>query len=194
MTNAAKFLFGEDFRKPAPEPPAISSQDVEEAEARGYMRGLQDGQLQATLAAQAHLAAAMERLAEAAGLLLTGVDAVNAETEALAVDFAVALGHKLAGDALSRDPLAAIAEAARDTFQHLRGVPHLVVRVNDTLVESVDPLIKSMARERGFEGRLVTFGEPDIALGDVRLEWADGGVARSQSRIELAVAQALGHS
>jgi flagellar assembly protein FliH len=194
MANAAKFLFGEDFRKPAPEPAVISPQEVENAETRGYVRGLQDGQNQAAMEAQAHLAAAMERLANTAGMMLSSVDAQNAEIEALAVDFALTLGRKLAGDALAREPLTAIADAAAASFQHLRGVPHLVVRVNEALVEPVDQLIKRMARERGFEGRLVTLGEPDILPGDVRLEWADGGVVRTQSRIEQAVAQALGRS
>src|SRR5215217_3386734 len=162
MTNAAKFLFGEDFRKPAPEPSIISPREVEEAETRGYVRGLRDGQQQASLEVQAHLAAAMERLANNAGMMLSSVDAKAAEMEALAVDFGLTFGRKLAGDALAREPLSAIAEAAAASFLHLRGVPHLVVRVNEALVEQVDRLIKEMARERGFEGRLVTLGEPDI--------------------------------
>ena len=56
--------------------------------------------------------------------------------------------------------------------------------MNDALVEPVDALMQRMARERGFEGRLVILGEPDIAPGDVRLEWADGGVVRDRARIE----------
>jgi len=194
MANAAKFLFGEDFRKPVAEPTIISPREVEEAETRGYVRGLQDGQQQAAMEAQAHLAAAMERLANTAGMMLSSVDARAAEMEALAVDFGLTLGRKLAGDALAREPLSAIADAAAASFQHLRGVPHLVVRVNDALVEPVDQLVKSMARERGYEGRLVTLGEPDILPGDVRLEWADGGIVRTQSHIDQAVAQALGRS
>lgn len=195
MANAAKFLFGQDFRKPAPQPEAaITRKDVEEAETRGYVRGLHDGQRQAELAAQAHLAAAMERLAQSAAAMLATIDAQGADAEAQAIDFGLALARRLAGSALDRDPLATIADAATEAFRHLRGVPHLVVRVNETLVESVDALIKQMARERGFEGRIVTMGEPEIPPGDIRLEWADGGIVRSQSRIEQAVAQALGHA
>jgi flagellar assembly protein FliH len=190
MANPAKFLFGQDFRNPAPDVRANAA--VEEAEARGYMRGLQDGQRQGEVEAQARLAAAMERLAATAGAMLSANDAHQSESEALAIDFALALGRKLAGNVLAREPLAAIADAAAQSFQHLRGVPHLVVRVNESLVEAVDPLIARMARERGFEGRLVTLGEPDIAPSDVRLEWADGGIVRDQTRIEQAVAQALG--
>ncbi len=199
MANATKFLFGTDFRQPAPEPKNATA--TAEAESRGYMRGLADGQRQAETEAQirvaetqARMAGALEQLANAAGALLATMDEHRMETEALALDFALTLGRKLAGEALAREPLAAIADAAAQTFQHLRGVPHLVVRVNETLVEPVDQLIRGMARERGFEGRVVTLGEPDLPLGDVRLEWADGGVVRDQDRIEEAVAQALRQS
>jgi flagellar assembly protein FliH len=52
--------------------------------------------------------------------------------------------------------------------------------------------VKRLARERGFEGRLVVLGEPDLAPGDARMEWADGGVVRDRARIEAAVLDALG--
>jgi len=192
MTNAAKFLFNTDFRQPAAAP-VKDTAAIDEAEARGYMRGLADGQRQGEVEAQLRVAGALEHLAGQMATILDTVEAHRSETEALATEFAMALARKLAGDALAREPLQSIADAAAQTFQHLRGVPHLVVRVNETLVEPVEALIKRMARERGFEGRLVILGEPDIGPGDVQLEWADGGVLHSRSRIEDAVARTLGH-
>jgi flagellar assembly protein FliH len=197
MANAARFLFDRDFRNPAPDQKQAAA--MADAEARGYMRGLADGQRQAEAEAQARLADAQARLADAlsrlaaaAGTLLETLDAHQAETERVSLDLALTLARKLAGEALARDPLGPIGEAAAQAFQHLRGVPHLVVRVNDALVEAVDALVHRMARERGFDGRLVTLGDPTLPPGDARLEWADGGVVRDQARIEQAVAAALG--
>ncbi|TXN60983.1 flagellar assembly protein FliH [Methylobacterium sp. WL18] len=85
-----------------------------------------------------------------------------------------------------------MGEAARAALQHLRGVPHLVVRVHDGLVEEAETLVKRLARERGYEGRLVVLGDPDMHAGDARIEWADGGIVRERARIEAAVADALG--
>ncbi len=51
--------------------------------------------------------------------------------------------------------------------------------------------MRRLAREHGFEGRLVVLGEPDMPPGDARLEWADGGVVRERARIEAALAEAL---
>jgi flagellar assembly protein FliH len=199
MANAAKFLFGTDFRKP--EPDARQSAALADAEARGYMRGIADGLRQAeaeakvrSADAQMRVATAMDQVGHGVAELLATLDDHLARTEALAVDLAVTLGRKLAGDVLAREPLAAIAEAAAQSFQHLRGVPHLVVRVNDALVEDVDAMVLRLARDRGFEGRLVTLGDPDIPPGDVRLEWADGGIARDRTRIDEAVAKALGRT
>ena len=67
-----------------------------------------------------------------------------------------------------------------------------MVRVHDGLVEEAEALVKRLARERGYEGRLVVLGDPDMAAGDARIEWADGGIVRERARIEASVLDALG--
>jgi flagellar assembly protein FliH len=188
-TSANRYLFDRDFRDPGGSAKHLAA--LQEAEQRGFAQGLAEGRRQASAEAQAQLAAAMRRLADGAASLLSGLAAQQAEIEEEALAFAAALGRKLAGKALAAQPLEAIAEAARASFHHLRGVPHLVVRVNDALVDSVQAQVQRMSRDHGYEGRLVVIGEPDIAPGDARIEWADGGIVRDQSRIDAAVAQIL---
>ncbi|NEU12169.1 flagellar assembly protein FliH [Methylobacterium sp. BTF04] len=191
--NARRFLFDTDFR---PREGSASSlkeaADLAEAVARAHASGVQEGRAQAETQAQARLADALTRLGLAAAGLIGQSDARDAEREAEAMDFAVALARRIAGEALDAQPLAAIGDAARAALQHLRGVPHLVVRVHESLVDEAETLVKRLARERGFEGRLVVLGEPDLAPGDARMEWADGGVVRDRARIEAAVLAALG--
>ena len=66
-----------------------------------------------------------------------------------------------------------------------------MVRVQDGLVEETEALMRRLARERGYEGRLVVLGDPDLALGDARIEWADGGVVRERARIEAEIDAAV---
>lgn len=188
-TNANKYFFDRDFRDPAGGAKNLAA--LQEAEQRGFAQGVAEGRRQAGADADAQLAAAMRRLADSAVSLLSGLAAKQAQVEEEALAFGAALGRKLAGKALAAQPLEAITDAARASFQHLRGVPHLVVRVNDALVETIEAQVQRMSRERGYEGRLVVIGEPDIAPGDARIEWADGGIVREQARIEAAVDQAL---
>jgi flagellar assembly protein FliH len=192
MTQPSRFLFDTDFRKPRTSATdAREAASVAEAEARGRAQGLAQGRAEAEAQVQARLADAVNRLALAAAGLLGQIDAADAAREAQALDFAMALARRIAGDALDAQPLAAIGEAARAALEHLRGVPHLAVRVNDALVEDAEALVRGLARERGYEGRLVVIGEPDMPPGDARMEWADGGVVRERARIEAAVARAL---
>lgn len=191
MHKPSRFLFEHDFKNPDGGVNPKHGADLRAAEERGYATGMAEGRRSSRDEAEARLAHALEGIAGTAGELLARIDACRAEVETDAIAFALALGRKLAGEALETQPLAAIAEAARGAFQHLRGVPHVVVRVNDTLVEDVERLMGRLARERGFEGRIVVLGEPEIGAHDVRLEWADGGVVRDAARIEAAAAGAL---
>ncbi len=187
--SANKYLFDCDFRSPGGSAKNVAA--LQEAEARGHAQGLVEGRRKAAAEADAQLAAAIRHLADAAVQLLAGLDAYQGRLEEEALAFGTALGRKLAGRAVAAQPLEAITEAARASFQHLRGVPHLVVRVNQALVEAVEARVQRIARERGYEGRLVVIGEPEIAPSDGRIEWADGGVVREQARIEAAVDGAL---
>ncbi|HSP26825.1 MAG TPA: flagellar assembly protein FliH, partial [Saliniramus sp.] len=187
MANAdpakKKFLFQRDFGAPTGTPSPKLQEALADAERRGIEKGRAEGRAQAMAESDAALAATLARLADAATAMLARADEDREAFEREAIAFAMALGQKLAGDALSRFPMDAIAQVARSSFEHLRGVPHLVVRVNEDLVEKTDALMKKIARERGFEGRLVIMGEPDIAKGDARLEWADGGIVRDGAKI-----------
>ena len=49
----------------------------------------------------------------------------------------------------------------------------------------------TIARAHGFEGRLVVLGEPGIAVGDCRIEWADGGVNRDNAATDAAIGEAV---
>ncbi|TGD96582.1 FliH/SctL family protein [Methylobacterium nonmethylotrophicum] len=209
MAQIRRFLFDTDFRHPRGPTPqeevvnaeaaaAAAAQAAEAAaaalaaaEAAAYAAGLHEGRAQAEAQVQARLADALNRLAAAASGMIGAADARDAEREAQALDFAVALGRKIAGAALDSQPVAAIAEAAGRAFQHLRGVPHLAIRVHDALVEETERQVARLARERGYEGRLIVLGDPGMAPGDARIEWADGGVVRERAAIEAAVLAAL---
>jgi flagellar assembly protein FliH len=184
MTGARKFLFERDFRAGV-----LSSEQA--AEESGYARGLADGQRLAAEAAATRLAQACEKLVGLAQRLLAREAERIAVAENDAAQFALLFAGKIAGDALARFPLNLLEEAARDCFRQLRGVPHLVVRINEALVDDADAVMQRIAHENGFSGRIVVLGESDIGPGDVRLEWADGGIVRDRATLEATIAEVV---
>ena len=66
-----------------------------------------------------------------------------------------------------------------------------MVRVSEALHAVTRERLEATARLRGFEGRLVVLAEPDLAPGDCRIEWADGGMVRNRAATELAIGEVV---
>src|SRR5437016_8459464 len=112
------------------------------------------------------------------------------ETEA--VDVAVAVARKLCSQLVAAEPLGEITGLVSDCFSQLVSTPHLVVRINSSLYEAAREKIERLAAQSGFQGRLVILAEPEIATGDCRIEWADGGVVLQRAAIESEISEPVG--
>jgi flagellar assembly protein FliH len=161
------------------------------AAAAARQEGHAAGRAEGEDAATARLARAMEQVAFALEGLRADLDGIQDAASGEALMFAHGIASQLAGRLMDDAPLALIEDAARRIFEDLRGQPHVAVRVADELLEPARERMQAIARERGFEGRLILLGEPEIAVGDVRIEWADGGVVRDRAAAERRMAEAV---
>ena len=197
MAAAAKFLFDIDFgpATQAAAPPVAAAEHtaaLAEAEARGYREGMNAADAQARTEAERRLALAFERIAGGVEQLRASLKRVEDTFEAEAVEVALAVGRKLAADLIAKEPFAEIAALADNCFREMITAPHIVVRVNTDLYADAKQQLEEIARARGFEGRLVVMSESDIAPGDCRIEWAEGGLKRDRAATEAAIAEAVG--
>lgn len=199
--STTPFLFGEDLGQPDSARQSVADlqriheeQQRELLEREAFERGRLAGRAEAEAETGRLRVIALDRIAKEAGRAITTVDGQAAVIEGEAIEFFTTLAKTLAGRAIAREPLATITDGAREAFRHLRGVPHLVARVHESLVEDVDAALRVMAREHGFEGRIVVIGSDDIAIGDARLDWADGAVLAERSALDAAVEAVLAHS
>jgi flagellar assembly protein FliH len=184
MAAPAKFLFDTDFAAPDRardrQSAAEIAQKIAAAESRAYAEGFSAGQREAKAESDRRVALALEEIT----ITMQGIAArfaqIEGRMETEAVEVAVAVARKLCGGLIAAEPLGEIVALVRDCFSQLVATPHLVVRINDELYESARDQIERLARQSGFEGRLVILAEPGIATGDCRIEWADGGVVRDQ--------------
>ncbi len=192
----AKFMFDHDFTpSPGGRSASISVAEhaikLKEAEAAGYGRGVADAEAAAKADADRCAAAALERIAVAVEGLARSLDTVEARLETEAIEVAVAVARKLAPQLIAREPLAEIAALATECFRHLVAMPHVVVRVNDALHAAAREELGKIMSARGLDSRLVVLADPDIAAGDCRVEWADGGITRDSAAIGHAIEQAV---
>jgi flagellar assembly protein FliH len=177
-----RFTFDVDMGRSGEQRSSLSDTALAEllAEARreGHAAGLAEGERTALARAEQQVAAAAEALADTAAAMAASLDKAKQQAVAEAVNLALSIGRKLAGRMIAADPTAEIEALIVECLQNLEGVPHLVIRCEPMLADRVRDIATSRIAHSGFTGRLVVLGDPDIAIGDARLEWADGGVVR----------------
>lgn len=192
----AKFLFENDFAPGGVPKPLMPLDDhlgkLREAEAAAFARGFEQGSREAKAEAEKRCGAVIERIAAAVTALDQKLAAIDAKIEIEAVEVAVAVAKKLAPELMAREPFDEIAALATDCFRNLVKCPHVVVRVNDALHETARAKLDELVRRLSPDTRLVVLAEPDIALGDCRIEWADGGIGRDSAAIAAAIDEAVG--
>lgn len=193
MAAPAKFLFDLDFSNPSQRSDTANAAEVAhkvaEAEARGSRSGYAAGQADAANETVRRNAIAMESIAQALGGIASQLGRAEARIETEAVAVAVAVARKLCAELINREPLAEVTALMADCLRHLVSTPHLVIRINDALYDEARSRIEQLAKQNGFEGRLVILSDPDIQAGDCKLEWADGGVAIDRAATDAKIAE-----
>lgn len=160
---------------------------LQEAKEAAFAAGVEEGRRQQTDHETIRLSACLDAIVarlEIATIEMRRLED-NARKEALA--FAQIFAAKIAGRMIENAPLQAIEATARAIFNDLRGTPHIAVRVAPSLVDSCKTRIGLLMRENGLDAKLFVFPDPDIATGDCRIEWADGGIVRDQAKLEALI-------
>jgi flagellar assembly protein FliH len=197
MAAPAKFMFDMDFSAPdrmreRPATPAEIAQKIAAAEARAYRDGFDAAQREAKAESDRRSALALEEIGINIKAIAQRFSGIETRMETEAVDVAVAVARKLCSALIAAEPLGEITGLVKDCFSQLVSTPHLVVRINDSMYEAAHERVERMAKQSGFEGRLVILAEPEFETGDCRIEWADGGVVLERAAIESKINELVG--
>lgn len=160
---------------------------LDEARREGREAGLAEGERTAVAKAAKAEAAAAESLAMRVAAMAASMDDARKETIAEGIELALSIARKLAGGLIAREPTAEIEQLVAECMATLDGVPHLVIRCDPALADAVRDIATGKMTTSGFTGRLVVLGDPDIAIGDARIEWADGGVVRDIRKLSAEI-------
>ncbi len=194
MAATAKFLFNEDFA--AREKPTITVVEAErrraDAESVAYRNGFSAGHAQATTEATQHIATTLAVAGDSLARIENALKAIEARLEIEAVDVAVAVASRLAPELIAREPMTEVTALVTDCFRHLVSAPHVRVRVNAGIYAETKDKLDELAAARGFEGRLLVQPDEQMAPGDCRIEWADGGVNRDEAATKAAIDELVG--
>ncbi len=187
MSVAHKFTFDLDLaRKPTVNkvlPEDEFEQLLAAARQEGYRQGVAAGQSTVQAQSATALAQSAEKLGDQVARMMTSIEQYEKHHLAQSVDLAASVARKLAAHLVARQPQAEMAALIAECMASLENAPHLVIRCHPDLCDALKAITEERMKMSGFSGRLVVLGDPDIRLGDGRIEWADGGLVRDINAI-----------
>ena len=201
--NRPAFNFHRDFSKSqstspfldtaarVPVPYADHLQAVEQARQESYNQGMADGRQAQMDSEAARLAGCLDGIAARLQIAMLDMKRIEEGARKEALEFASLFARKIAGRLIENAPMQPIEATARAIFGDLRGSAHVAVRVAPSLVDSCKSRLTLLMRENGLEPKLFVFPDPDVALGDCRIEWADGGIVREREKLDYLIDKAL---
>lgn len=193
-----KFLFDRNLAPEVEEEEYVPQIELSEhedivnaAKLSAYEDGYEAGRKAAEQAAEDRFIGNAHRLEDAIQALLGQVDDSHAAHEKAAVQLAIATARKFAMNLVAREPMTEVEGLFRDCMETVGQVPHLVVRLNNELFEEAKERLQLIANEAGFEGRLIVMADPEITIGDCRMEWANGGMVRDLKKTDAEITSRL---
>ncbi len=191
-----KFKFDVEFR---PEGDLISNaararqrkvhtqEELDAMLSRARHDGMKVGQVRAAEA----VAAAVQELCN---VVHESADSAKAQLEELrrdAAGLALICAKKLAQQAVSALPEADVEAALREAIHQAITEPRIVLRASPSVVSAIKDKLDELARDSGYEGRIVASPEADMKGGDCRIEWRGGGAERSIDHLEAAIGEVI---
>ncbi len=198
----------EDVPEPvAPPPPTFSEEELAAAREAGFREGIATGHNagreqgyaegraagleEGAAAARAEMAGtdaalaahALDRIARGVMGLFVAYEAGSVMRSDQPVHVALAIVRKLMPELARRNGLAEIEALVRACLTELMDEPRLIVRVATDTIDLVREHLDATVANCGFDTKLLIVGDPDLAPGDCRVEWAEGGSERDTARL-----------
>lgn len=168
-----------------------SREDYDQAVAESLEQGRIAGRAEAEAETVRREAEAIESCAQGITHLQQSHGQQVAIQQQNATALALAIAKKLAPALIAAQPLAEIEALVTESVSRMLGEPRIVVRVADVLLDSFQRRLDKLTHQLGYGGQVILIGEPSLAPGDCKVEWADGGADRDTAALSAHVDQAV---
>jgi len=179
----------------APAAPSFSEAELtaacEQARTKGDQEGHKRGIVEGQQRLEAQIAAALSTISTQLTLAVRAATETPVEVTQAATDLALAILRKMHPALSAKRGLDEVEAVLASCLEQLKNEPRLVAYVPNQLLDPLNERVSTISAARGFEGRVVLIGDPELADSDCRIEWADGGLERDTRRLWSDIEAAL---
>ncbi len=178
-------LDGSDDITLLPAAPAITEEDVNAAEERGYKAGFTAGEKEGRQIAEGEQYRIDKALNEALSALTPPLEAMIeqynrhiAMQKAAIAPLALKIARKVAGQALHGNAAAQVESLAASCAEALLGEANIVITVHPGIAASLEARLRMRFANRDEPGEISIVSDEALAPADFRIQWKNGAVER----------------
>ena len=158
--------------------PVFTSEELEAARLEAMTEGERRGRAAAGASIDGKIQQMMTGMTDGLARLLEAQKRMDSDLIEQTVRLSMTYTAKLMPELARREGIAEIEAVARDCLQGMLVNPRIVLHVSDEQVNPARDRIDGLAHDIGYEGTIVVRGDPKLAAGDCRIDWAEGGAER----------------
>lgn len=162
-----------------PPPPTFSEEEVLAAQQTAFDEGKVAGLQEANAQFEHLIATALTQISQTIPAVFAAHSKSQEDHEAHALSVANAVTKKIIPAYAEKYGLDEIINVVAKCLEPLRAEPRIIIKVHESLRENLHEKLVKIADQLGFDGRIVTMAHDEIAPGNCRVEWAEGGAERN---------------
>lgn len=208
MTAIHKFLFDTIFDDPEESAanqaaaeaeveevaPTFSEEDLNGARAEGFAAGREAAVQEAANAVERRIMETLGMIGERLSELFRIQEEANAAAVQNAVTVAATIARKVFPDLSRRNALGEVEMVAEEAMALVTDEPRIIMHVNEQLRDSLAARLDALGERYGFTDKVILRADPEIPLGDCRVEWSTGGSERNTADLWRDIDEIIAHN
>jgi len=193
-----KFMFDRSFddaaiihRAQERKPVLMKPEQIDAHKKEAYDSGVAAGRIAGKDEQTAHLDGVLAKVDNNISILVKSMEALAEEQQVHTRHLVIAIAKKILPSFTARNGITEIETLLNDTIREMAREPRLVVRVHEGEFDAVNEKAQAIATQRAYSGKVIVLADAEVAAGDCRIEWADGGVERNTNTTMSAIEQTI---
>jgi flagellar assembly protein FliH len=159
-------------------PQSYSEDEMTQARQEAYQNGYDQGMQEAKQSLEQALSTLLDRTAQKLRLLIDTEERREKSVQETALRMALMAVKKFwprFQESCGNDLIEATLRESLETNQN---EARIVLRVHDSMMDSVIARLDVIKEQQAFAGKVIVLADDNLAAGDCKVEWADGGLER----------------
>jgi flagellar motor switch protein FliG len=193
-----KFMFERSFddvsiaqRAVERKPVLMKPEQIDALKKEGYDAGYDAGHQAGQQDQAALLAAIMARVEQRLDAFMKTMGEIAQQQDEYTRKAVLAIARKILPAFSAKNGMEEIEAVLSETIRDMAREPRLVVRVNESEFDAINEKVQAIATQRAYSGKVIVLADAEVAAGDCRIEWADGGVERDTNATMQTIEQTI---